>query len=220
MPERQTDPARLKGQALTDWYTTPTTDREAQKQAAYNSAYERYFGPVPTPTDAEKVKFRKEQAAFDQARRRSSDENWWLSIPALAPVGAVLLAEGAGTLAARYAPIPLNPGPHVLTERMPPLRVGDNWATRLGRRAHDAYEDIAKAKGWEVEQTIEGTRLRPDIKPPARLAGKAQPPKTRYIEVKPNTPSGRSAAARQVKRYEAQPDVKVRTLYYDPKKFQ
>jgi hypothetical protein len=219
MPARQTDPARLKGQELTTWYTTPTADREAQKQAAYNNAYEQYFGAPPQMSASEKADFRKQQAAYDQARRKSSDENWWLSIPALAPAGAVLLAEGVGTLAARYAPIPLNSGPHVLTERMPHLRVGDNWATRAGRRAHDTYRDMAKAKGWEVEQTLEGSRLRPDIKPPQRVTGQAQPPKIKYIEIKPNTPSGRAAAARQVKQYQAQGGVKVRTLYYQPKNF-
>jgi len=37
-------------------------------------------------------------------------------------------------------------------------------------------------------------------------------------EAKPNTPSGRRAAARAVKKYEGT-DVKTRPIFYDPKPF-
>jgi hypothetical protein len=38
------------------------------------------------------------------------------------------------------------------------------------------------------------------------------------MELKPNTPSGRAAAARAVKKYEPT-DVKTRPIFYDPKSF-
>lgn len=38
------------------------------------------------------------------------------------------------------------------------------------------------------------------------------------MELKPNTPSGRAAAARAMKKYEGT-DVKTRPIFYDPKPF-
>jgi hypothetical protein len=38
------------------------------------------------------------------------------------------------------------------------------------------------------------------------------------MELKPNTPSGRAAATRAVKKYEAT-GVKTRPIFYDPKPF-
>ncbi len=38
------------------------------------------------------------------------------------------------------------------------------------------------------------------------------------MELKPNTPTGRAAAARAVKKYETT-GVKTRQIYYDPKSF-
>ncbi|MDB5461251.1 MAG: hypothetical protein JWO72_2992 [Caulobacteraceae bacterium] len=44
------------------------------------------------------------------------------------------------------------------------------------------------------------------------------PGKRYYLELKPDTPSGRAAAARAVKRYQGLTDDKVRGVFYDPKK--
>jgi hypothetical protein len=53
-----------------------------------------------------------------------------------------------------------------------------------------------------------------------KLAPRTPDPDVRkYIEVKPNSPSGRAAAARQIKKYEEATLQKVRALFYDPKKF-
>jgi hypothetical protein len=41
-----------------------------------------------------------------------------------------------------------------------------------------------------------------------------------YLELKPNTPSGRSAGARQIKRYSEGGKRRVRVVYYDPKDYQ
>ncbi|WP_332765495.1 hypothetical protein [Phenylobacterium sp.] len=39
------------------------------------------------------------------------------------------------------------------------------------------------------------------------------------MELKPNTPSGRAAAARAAKKYETETGNKTRSIYYDPKDF-
>lgn len=41
----------------------------------------------------QQASFRREQTAFDRERRAEQDRDWWFSIPALAPVAAVLAAE-------------------------------------------------------------------------------------------------------------------------------
>jgi len=142
-----------------------------------------------------------------------------MAIPSLAPVAAVIGIEAASALAARFA-APAARGALLLSEREPYLRVGDNWATRAGRRAHKFYEEMARAKpGWEYEPKVpgpNGTTLKPDLGAPPRTA---DPDVRKYIEIKPNTPSGRAAAARQVRKYEEATGQKVRALFYDLKRF-
>lgn len=41
-------------------------------------------------------------------------------------------------------------------------------------------------------------------------------PGGRFLELKPNTPSGRAAGQRQAKRYREQLRVEGRVIYYDP----
>jgi len=141
-------------------------------------------------------------------------------VPSLAPIAAVLGVEAAAALVAGFAPKVISRGPLVLRKRDPYLRVGDNWATRAGRRADKHYKDMARAKeGWQAEPRIvgrDGELLKPDLGTPPRTPD----PKVRnYVEVKPNTPSGRAAAARQVKKYKDATERKVRPLFYDPKRF-
>jgi hypothetical protein len=143
-----------------------------------------------------------------------------MAVPALAPAAAVLGLEAGAAIAARLVPQAVTRGPLMLTERMPYLRVGQNWATRAGQRADKFYKEMARAKeGWQPEPRVpgpNGTTLKPDIGAPRRTP---DPAVRKYIEVKPNTPSGRAAAARQVKKYEEATRQKVRALFYDPKRF-
>ncbi len=104
----------------------------------------------------------------------------------------------------------------------PYLRVGDNWATRAGRRAHAALrERVAQKPGWDPEPTVPvagGRILKPDVRTPARVRTLGKEPEPFQMELKSNTPSGRAAAARAVKNYEAT-GVKTRPIFYNPKPF-
>ncbi len=44
-------------------------------------------------------------------------------------------------------------------------------------------------------------------------------PNGRILELKPSTPSGIAAGARQTANYEKQLGMRARTIYYDPEKF-
>jgi hypothetical protein len=138
--------------------------------------------------------------------------------PVLAPAAAVVGLEAGAAIAAGLAPRAIARGPLVLTKRDPHLRVGDHHAARVGRRVDKYYKDMARAKdGWEPDPTLklDGKTLRPDLAAPARTS---DPAVRRYIEIKPNTPSGRAAAARQIKKYKEASRQNVRALFYDPKK--
>lgn len=161
---------------------------------------------------------RRQQEAFARVRRAEADRNAWMAIPALAPVGAVLGLEAAAAWAARSAAAGAAE-PLVLTERMPHLRVGDNWATRIGRRAHaDLKARVRQKDGWTAEGRVktENGYVQPDVQGPSRVG---QPRSPYQMELKPNTPSGRQAAARAVRRYEAETGKKAREIYYDPKDY-
>jgi hypothetical protein len=191
----------------------PTT---AARRGPTNPLAERMYRPPPEDV----AELRRLQAEQKVRARAASRENAWMAVPALAPAAAVLGLEAAALIAARLAAPVVARGPLVLTEPMPYLRVGDNWATRAGRRAHRFYKDMARDKpGWEYEPRIagaDGRTLKPDLRGPARTP---DPTARKYVEVKPNTPSGRAAAARQVKTYEEATKQMVRALFYDPKRF-
>lgn len=180
--------------------------------------YGSLYAPAPTPDEL--AELRRQQAEFDRTARQIDRQNSWMLVPSLAPIAAVLGVEAAAALAAGFAPKVISRGPLVLTKRDPYPRVGDNWATRAGRRADKHYKDMARAKeGWKPEPRIvgpDGKLLKPDLGTPPRTP---DPNVRNYIEVKPNTPSGRAAAARQVKKYEEATGRKVRPLFYDPKRF-
>jgi hypothetical protein len=131
----------------------------------------------------------------------------------------VLGLEGAAALATRAALPAIERAPLDFVEREPYLRVGDNWATRLGRRAHAAFKEQVKNKdGWDPDPPLErpGKRpLRPDAGTPKRNPGDDD--ERYYLELKPNTKSGRAAAARAVKRYQSVSGRKARPVYYNPK---
>jgi hypothetical protein len=179
---------------------------------------ERMYRP-PAEDIAE---LRRQQAEFKKTKRAVSRENAWLAFPALAPVGTVLVLQGAGAISAGLAPAAIRQAPLQFVKRDPYLRVGDNFATRAGRRAHAALrERIAQKPGWRSEPgvaTRDGRILRPDVQTPPRLRPKGKEPEPYQMELKPNTPSGRAAAARAVKKYEAT-GIKTRPIFYDPKSF-
>lgn len=104
-------------------------------------------------------------------------------------------------------------------EKDPYLRVGDNWATRAGRRAHAALKErLAQKPGWKYEPRIENPGdppLKPDVGAPIRSTVKPR----KLMELKPDTPSGRAAAARAVKRYFDATGQKVRPIFYNQPDF-
>lgn len=171
------------------------------------------------PSEAEIARLRREQAIARDNARAASRENAWMAAPVLAPVGVA----GALGVAARMAPAAVEAVPLVLTRRDPYLRVGDNWATRAGRRAdrfYGAKADAKEAAGWKSQPRItrEGqTALRPDIGAPAR--NPAKPDKRFYLELKPDTPTGRIAGRKAVKKYKEASGNKTRVIYYNPKDF-
>jgi hypothetical protein len=93
-------------------------------------------------------------------------------------------------------------------------RGGDSPAAARGRQVHEEFKEKVKAKkeknpGWDEKPKIydeTGKELRPD----------ALTPSGHPLELKPNTPSGRAAGARQIKKYETVTGKKGRVLYYDP----
>ena len=124
-------------------------------------------------------------------------------------------------MAARLAGPQIERAPLQLVEKDPYLRVGDNWATRAGRRAHQALRERLEQKpGWKYEPNMEtngGRVLKPDVGAPIR---NPLEPTSRYqMELKPNTPSGRRAGMRQSQRYFDETGNKTRPIYYDPKDF-
>lgn len=175
---------------------------------------------APAPSANELAELRRQQSEFGRTVRQIDIQNSWMAVPPLAPIAAVLGVEAAAAAAARVGPKIVSRGPLVLTKRDPDPRVGDFWATRAGRAADKFYKDMARAKdGWKPEPRIvskDGKLLKPDLGTPPRTP---DPSVRNYIEVKPNTPSGRAAAARQVKKYEQATERQVRALFYDPKRF-
>lgn len=168
------------------------------------------------------AELRRQQAEFKKTERAISRDNAWMAIPALAPAAAVLGLEAAGMIAARLAPAAIQRAPLQLVRREPYLRVGDNWATRAGRRAHAALKErVAQKPGWRSEPEVpmrDGRVVRPDVQTPPRVRAAGREPEPFQMELKPNTPSGRRAAERAVKKYEGT-GVKTRPIFYDPKPF-
>jgi hypothetical protein len=158
--------------------------------------------------------------ALANVTRKLDIQNSGLAIPALAPPLIIAGLEGAAAWAARAALPELEQAPLDLPERDPYRRVGDNWATRKGRQAHAAFKAQVQAKdGWDPEPAVKrpGQRpLRPDAGTPAR--NPENPDERHYVELKPDTPSGRARGASAVKRYQDASGNKTRVIYYDPKK--
>ena len=79
-----------------------------------------------------------------------------------------------------------------------------------GNKAHaDLAAKVDKKPGWEsepVRRGADGKLHKPDVVTPSG----------RFMELKPNTPSGRATGARQAQRYRDQLDMEGRVIYYDP----
>jgi hypothetical protein len=82
-------------------------------------------------------------------------------------------------------------------------------AAARGRQAHRELAERVTQKGWQSEPSLrglDGKIHKPDIVTPNK----------RFMELKPNTPSGRAAGARQAARYQEQLQMNGRVIYYDP----
>lgn len=179
----------------------------------------RPYNALLEQTPAERGALRRQQAEFADVRRRFDSDHLWMAAAPLAPIGGVLIAEGAAALgAAALLRQALKPGPLVLTRRS--WINGHTDAARAGQRAHAELRARVKAKdGWSSEPDIhtrEGV-IRPDVVGPPRVHKKQ---KSYQMEYKPNTPSGRAAGARQAKKYERLTGRKTRVIFYDPEKYQ
>ena len=178
------------------------------------------FDRMYLPPAEDVAELRRQQAAFGETERQIDRQNSWMAVPALAPIAAVLGIEGGAALAAALAGPAVKRAPLNLVEREPYKRVGDNWATRAGRRAHKAHQAKVELKdGWDYEPRIptkDGRILRPDTGTPLR----SDKPLDRYfLELKPDTPTGRIAGARAAKRYQDATKRPTRVIYYNPKDY-
>jgi hypothetical protein len=157
---------------------------------------------------------RRQQAQFHRTLVELDKQNSWMAVPALAPAGIFLAAEGLEPLLARAATQILE-HPLDLPERDPYRRVGDNWATRKGRLAHKDFAQKVNAKPhWVSETGLEsGKPGSASLRPDAIINKKYN------VELKPDTPTGRKAAVRAVKKYTEGTDRKTRAVFYDPKNY-
>ena len=200
--------------------------RQAAELAQSRATERRPVAPLADrmyrPAADDMAELRRQQAAFQKTERAISRDNAWMAIPALAPAAVVAAIEAPAFVAARLAAPTVKRVPLRLVEREPYLRVGDNYATRAGRRAHDALgQRIAQKPNWGYNQgvpTKDGRTVRPDVRTPLRVRKPGADPDRFQMELKPNTSSGRAAAARALRKYEAT-GKKTRAIFYDPKDF-
>ena len=92
----------------------------------------------------------------------------------------------------------------------PVLRGGESTAAAIGRQAHsDLAERVLQKPGWQSEPRLigaDGKLYKPDV----------VTPNGRILELKPNTPSGSAAGARQIRNYQEQLGMPGRVIYYNP----
>lgn len=178
------------------------------------------FGGAPQMTPSEEANLRRQQAI--QAREEEKADIWNspYAFAALAPVATVLGLEAGGGFIGDLANPVWPRGPLSFPWREPPL-AGETRYTQLGKYVHALWKAAAQQKvGWGADETLvmPGGRIRPDFITPLR--GAAGDTRQFLIELKPNTPSGRRAAARAVKRYFELTGKKTRAIFYDPKDYE
>ena len=93
---------------------------------------------------------------------------------------------------------------------VPVVRGGESTAAAIGRQAHnDLAARVLQKPGWQSEPRLlgaDGKFYKPDV----------VTPNGRILELKPNTPSGHAAGARQIRNYEQQLGMPARVIYYNP----
>jgi hypothetical protein len=124
---------------------TPVRSVSASSRPANQEPGIRY-GALYAPPPDDLSELRRQQAELGRVTEEIDKQNSWLAIPALAPEAVVDGLEMAGAIASRFVAPQVARGPLVLSQRDPYLRVGDNWATRAGRRAHAALKARVDAK--------------------------------------------------------------------------
>lgn len=197
--------------------------RSQAPAAGSNSAQTIAYGALraPAPSDQEMAELRRQQAAFADTTRKIDLQDSWFAVPALAPPLVALGLGAAGEWVTGEVAPAAGRAVANFVERDPYLRVGDNWATRAGRRAHAALKErLAQKEGWEYEPKLArpGQRpLKPDLGTPKR--DPQLPDKRMYGELKPDSPSGRAAGARALKKYQALTDDYIRLFLYNLKDF-
>lgn len=126
------------------------------------------------------------------------------------------LALAADVLAVAIPVVPAAAGASVRTMNAAAhaksvTRGGESAAARGGRAAHAKLAEKVNAKGggWKSEPSLvgaDGKVYKPDV----------VTPNGNFMELKPNTPSGRARGASQARNYEEQLGMKGRIIYYDP----
>ncbi|MBK8811927.1 MAG: hypothetical protein IPN69_14520 [Acidobacteria bacterium] len=84
-------------------------------------------------------------------------------------------------------------------------------ALNKGRKAHKAFAERVKKKGWKSEPSLVDPKTKRVVKPDAVTKN------GRPIELKPKTPNGKKKGARQLPAQERATAKKGRVVYYDPK---
>ena len=134
----------------------------------------------------------------------------------LAAVGAAGMREtrrdAAASMAAVAVPgLPAAAVRGVETAAKGVARGGESAAAATGRQAHkELAERVSQKPGWQSEPRLvgaDGKVYKPDVVTPGG----------HILELKPNTPSGRAAGARQIQNYEDQLGMRGRVIYYEPK---
>jgi len=89
-------------------------------------------------------------------------------------------------------------------------RGGESAAAAIGRKTHRELKDrVGTLPGWQAEPRLIGADGRVHKRDIVTPSGE-------ILELKPNTPSGRAAGARQIQRYEEQLGMKGSVIYYEP----
>jgi hypothetical protein len=117
--------------------------------------------------------------------------------------------QGCTAAGAVMAVAEMHPGGKVAAKGV--ARGGESAAAATGRQAHkELAERVSQKPGWQSEPRLvgaDGKVYKPDVVTPGG----------HILELKPNTPSGRAAGARQIQNYEDQLGMRGRVIYYEPK---
>jgi hypothetical protein len=142
---------------------------------------------------------------------RTQGTEWFLAGVVATSAGGAVIDLGVGLGVSFVATQAAVKGTAAATNSALALRGGESVATKAGRQAHRELADrVSQKPGWQSEPRLQGADgkfYRPDVVTPSG----------RILELKPNTPSGRAAGARQIGIYEQQLGMPGRVIYYDPR---